>query len=162
MSKKKKTKASTKAGKTTPRRRRKGWVTPVVGVLLVLAAAAGYFFLGRQPSPARLQAAAADCPLEGVQRAERRSPLPANLFVGRVRSAYASADTIPAVMDRLYCYCRCRENMGHKSLLSCYADTHASGCDVCIVEAEMAAQMTAKGACPAEIQQAIDRRFGQS
>ncbi len=116
---------------------------------------------GRQPSPSELHAAAANCPTEGVRRLEHRSALPASLFVGRVKAAYASAQAIPAVLDQLYCYCHCRENIGHKSLLSCYADTHAAGCDVCIIEAEMAAQMTAQGSCPAEIQKAIDQRFGQ-
>jgi hypothetical protein len=162
MSKKRKTKTRAKAKATAPKRRRKGWLAPLVGGLLILAAA-GYFFLaGKQPSQAQLQTAAANCPTERLRGGERRSALPSSLFVGRVRSAYATAKAIPAVVDQLYCYCRCRENMGHKSLLSCYADTHASACDVCIVEAEMAAQLTAKGACPSEIQQAIDKRFGQS
>jgi hypothetical protein len=97
-----------------------------------------------------------------MRRAEHRRTLPASFFVGRVRAAYAAAQEIPEVVDQLYCYCRCRENIGHKSLLSCYADRHAAGCDICIVEAEMARQMTSKGYCPAEIQQAIDKRFGRS
>ncbi|MFQ5693078.1 MAG: hypothetical protein ACE5IM_08555 [Nitrospinota bacterium] len=57
---------------------------------------------------------------------ERRPVLPAALFVGRVREAYAEAKRIPEVFDRLYCYCRCREGHGHKTLLTCYTVTHAS------------------------------------
>lgn len=161
MSKKKKTKSKAKARKAAPKRRRIGWVTPLVGVFLLLAAA-GYFYSGKQSSQAQLQAAAANCPTERLLGGERRSALPSKLFIGRVGAAYATAKAIPAVMDQIYCYCRCRENMGHKSLLSCYADTHASGCDVCVIEAEIVAQMTAEGSCPAEIQQAIDKRFGQT
>lgn len=57
---------------------------------------------------------------------ERRPVLPAGLFVGRVRQAYAMAARIPEVLDRLYCYCRCKEGHGHKTLLTCYTVTHAS------------------------------------
>lgn len=160
MSKKKKTKAKakTKATGGKARRRRKRWLAPAIAALFVLAAA-GYFFFARQPSPARLQATAANCPVEGMRRAEMRATLPPKLFVGQVRSAYAVARAIPAVLDQLYCYCRCKESIGHKSLLSCYTDTHGANCGICIAQAEMAAQMTDKGACPAEIQQAMDRRF---
>lgn len=161
MSKKKKAKAKTSARRASSGGRKKGLLAPIAGVLLIVAAVVGYFMFVKQPSPSELQAAASNCPTEGVKRLERRSALPANLFVGRVRAAYASAKAIPAVIDQLYCYCHCRENIGHKSLLSCYTDTHAAGCDVCIVEAEMAAQMTGKGYCPDQIQKAIDKRFGK-
>ena len=153
-------KKKTKARTGVARRLRKKWFTPVVGAFLILAAAVGYYYFARQPSPAELQAAAANCSLEKVRWAERRSLLSSKFFVGRVRTAYATAKAIPAVLDRLYCYCRCKENMGHKSLLSCYADTHAANCNVCLTEAEMAAEMVGDGLCPDEIQQAIDRRFG--
>jgi hypothetical protein len=161
MSKQKKTKTKAAARKASSKSRKKGMALPIAGVLLIVAAAVGYFMFVKQPKPAELHAASANCPMEGVKRLERRPVLPPDLFVGRVKSAYAAAKAIPAVVDQLYCYCHCRENIGHKSLLSCYAGTHAAGCDVCIVEAEMAAQMTGKGYCPAEIQQAIDKRFGK-
>lgn len=156
MSKKKKTKAR----KGVSRRRWKGWIPTGIVAILTLATAVGYYYFARQPSPAELQASAANCSLEEVRWAERRPLLPSKLFVGRVRSAYAVAKAIPNVVDKLYCYCQCQENMGHKSLLSCYADTHAANCNVCLTEVEMAAKMTDKGLCPAEIQKAIDRRFG--
>ena len=57
---------------------------------------------------------------------ETRPTLPPSLFSGKVREAYAIARDIPEVLDQLYCYCRCRENFGHKNLLSCYVDNHAS------------------------------------
>ena len=162
MSKKKARATKVKTRKSAAKKGKKGMFAPIAGALLILAGVGGYFLFVRQPTPARLQAASAKCLTAGVKRLERRPVLPPSLFVGRVRSAYAFAQATPAVLDQLYCYCHCRENIGHKSLLSCYASTHAAGCDVCVVEAEMAAQLTAKGLCPAEIQQAIDRRFGQS
>jgi hypothetical protein len=49
-----------------------------------------------------------------------------NLRENRPTLSPAIARAIPEVLDRLYCYCRCRENFAHKNLLSCYIDTHAS------------------------------------
>ena len=57
---------------------------------------------------------------------ETRPTLSPALFVGRAAEAYRVAKKIPEVLDHLYCYCRCAENFGHKSLLSCYVDKHAS------------------------------------
>ncbi len=57
---------------------------------------------------------------------EKRATLSPSLFVGKVARAYGVAKEIPEVLDQLYCYCECKENIGHKSLLSCYADRHAS------------------------------------
>ena len=57
---------------------------------------------------------------------ENRPTLSPQRFSGKVKRAYEIARKIPEVLDRLYCYCRCRENSGHKNLLSCYVDTHAS------------------------------------
>ncbi|CAB1074550.1 hypothetical protein D1AOALGA4SA_2369 [Olavius algarvensis Delta 1 endosymbiont] len=57
---------------------------------------------------------------------EDRPTLSPLRFSGTFRMAYEVARAIPEVLDQLYCYCRCQENMGHKNLLSCYVDTHAS------------------------------------
>lgn len=43
-----------------------------------------------------------------------------------IREAYAAAKKIPWIIDSIYCYCYCKESFGHKSLLSCYVDDHAS------------------------------------
>lgn len=57
---------------------------------------------------------------------ETRATLSPILFVGQPAEAYDIAKEIPEVLDQLYCYCRCAENFGHKSLLSCYVDNHAA------------------------------------
>lgn len=45
-----------------------------------------------------------------------------------VREAYAMADRNKAVLDKLFCYCQCyRPPFHHKSLLSCFAETHGAG-----------------------------------
>jgi hypothetical protein len=63
------------------------------------------------------------------------------------------------VFDGLYCYCECKENFGHKSLLTCFESEHGASCDICLTEAAMAAEMHANGASLDAIRQAIDARF---
>jgi hypothetical protein len=95
----------------------------LAGGVLVLAGAY-YLYQGeKQPAPS---VQLAEFNKENINLREKRPTLSPQQFTGRVRDAYAVARTIPEVLDKLYCYCRCRENFGHKSLLSCYVDTHAS------------------------------------
>jgi hypothetical protein len=64
---------------------------------------------------------------ESLRRGETRATLDPNLFQDpRVRQAYRIAKDIPWVLDSIYCFCYCEESFGHKSVLSCYVDTHAS------------------------------------
>ena len=58
---------------------------------------------------------------------ENRPVLPATLFSGIAAVAYRQAAEIPRVLDQLYCYCRCKENFGHKNLLTCFATRHGAG-----------------------------------
>ena len=87
--------------------------------------------------------------------------LPASMFGEdeRLVRAYTAARTMPGVFDGLYCYCHCKEDMGHVSLLTCYESEHAASCDICLAEAAMAAQMHGQGATLEEIRHAIDARF---
>ena len=87
--------------------------------------------------------------------------LPASLFGEdqRLVRAYTAARAMPEVFDGLYCYCHCKEDMGHVSLLTCYESEHAASCDICLAEGEMAATMHAQGASLEEIRRAIDVRF---
>ncbi len=98
----------------------------VMAVGAVLLAGGGFFFYkSRAVTPVSVQAVApAVAAGSGLQ--ETRPTLPPEIFSGKVRQAYAIARDIPQVLDKLYCYCRCRENFGHKNLLSCYVDNHAS------------------------------------
>jgi hypothetical protein len=94
-----------------------------IGVGLVLT---GGFFLYQKKEPQRLSSELTQPKKENVRLREKRNTLSPQRFRGRVYVAYQIAREIPEVLDRLYCYCRCRENNGHKNLLSCYVDTHAS------------------------------------
>jgi hypothetical protein len=77
----------------------------------------------------------------------------------RVRDAYTAAKKYAHVLESIYCYCRCKENIGHRALVECFETDHASHCDVCMNEAIIAARMTEQGKTPKEIQKAIDAYY---
>ena len=87
--------------------------------------------------------------------------LPASTFGEdeRLVRAYTAARAMPEVFDGLYCYCHCKEDMGHVSLLTCYESEHAASCDICLAEAAMAAEMHGQGASLEDNRRAIDARF---
>lgn len=78
----------------------------------------------------------------------------------RVEETYRMAAAIPQVLDGLYCYCHCSENLDHYSLLECFQSDHAAGCDVCLSEALTAYRMTQQGASLAAVRKAIDDVYG--
>ena len=81
------------------------------------------------------------------------------LFTGIARQAYAAAAMIPEVLDRLYCYCYCAEDHGHKSLRTCFTEGHGANCDICINEALLAQKLHEKGAIIQEIRDSIDSQY---
>ena len=128
MSKKKKRNSAQHAGKSEgaapqPEKRSK-YIFPALAVGIVLLITVGYFLFWEEkapkPSPER-----AKLGKESVGLRENRPTLSPGKFTGKVKQAYEIARTIPEVLDRLYCYCQCGD-IGHKSLLSCYVDDHAS------------------------------------
>lgn len=115
-------------GKKNPRKQSKsprgsqgGGVRLAVGLLAVLGLAAGIFYW-KAPAPSSTAALKARVP-----GGERRPTLSPALFTGVVAQAYQVAREIPQVLDQLYCWCKCIENSGHKSNLSCFVDSHAAG-----------------------------------
>jgi hypothetical protein len=77
----------------------------------------------------------------------------------RVHDAYIAAKKYAHVLESIYCYCRCKENIGHRALVECFETDHASHCDVCMNEAIIAARLTQEGRTPKEIQKAIDAYY---
>jgi hypothetical protein len=100
--------------------------------------------------PAYFPSAAAARPFPAVLPAVEFSRYPA------IERAYAVAAEIPGVLAQQPCYCHC-DRMGHRSLLDCYASEHAAGCDICLMEALYAGQMTQQGQNPATIRQEVIR-----
>jgi hypothetical protein len=74
--------------------------------------------------------------------------------------AYAAARNAPAILDGLYCHCHCRENAGHRSLLTCFESDHGAYCDICMGEAMLAVQLAGQGSSLNQIRRAIDAQFG--
>ncbi len=125
------------------------WVVAAVAVL----AAALLLVTGRTASAGRHPV-----PRAGVTGA---AVLPAVRFGEdqRLVRAYTAARALPEVFDGLYCYCQCKENFGHRSLLTCFESEHGASCDICLDEAALAAEMHANGASLDAIRAAIDARF---
>jgi hypothetical protein len=97
----------------------------------------------------------------GLRGGETRDTLNPEYFVGATKAAYQIAKEIPEVLDSLHCYCECKKNFGHKSLLSCYVDDHGAYCDICMDEAFMAYELHKQGKSVAEIRRAVDERYAR-
>ncbi|GMR04406.1 MAG: hypothetical protein BMS9Abin23_0303 [Thermodesulfobacteriota bacterium] len=92
---------------------------------------------------------------------ETRDTLSPAYFTGTAAKAYWVAKEIPEVLDSLHCYCECKKNFGHKSLLTCYVDNHAQRCGICQDEAFMAYDLYTKGHDIGFIRKAVDDRFSR-
>ena len=130
MAKKKKknkpTKHTTRPIQKAPEPKKRSNVTLlalIAGGILVLT---GAYFLYQGEKPPASSPQLTELKTDTGNLREKRPTLAPHKFTGKVRRAYEVARAIPQVLDRLYCYCRCRENFNHKNLLSCYVDTHAS------------------------------------
>jgi len=108
-----------------PRARKKTVPWSVVGVsATVVVGLASWGWLGSS-SPER-HSDLLHSPVGVHERHEQGTPLSPALFVGQTARTYQIAHEIPDILDQLYCYCECDKQMGHKSLLSCFIDSHAA------------------------------------
>ena len=125
MGKQKGARQGGKASSRAESEEKRGRFTPMLIVAAALVVAVGSFlWLGGVRTAPPGQGAAGGGAYAALR--ETNPTLAPEDFTGVVRQAYQAARDIPEVLDRLYCYCRCRENHGHKNLLSCYVGTHAS------------------------------------
>ena len=114
-------------GKVQPNIGRRRFLFGSTGVIAAgIAAGFGLYRFTRSSNPQVQAKPFGPEDLAKLPRRETRPTLPPTLFMGRVAAAYAVAKRVPALLDQLYCYCQCKENIGHKSLLSCYVGRHAS------------------------------------
>ena len=90
---------------------------------------------------------------------EKRSVMNPTMFIGRTARAYRAAADIPKVLDSLFCYCYCKRNHGHKTLLTCFTNEHGSKCDICIGEALYACELYKQGKSLDDIIVAVDKKF---
>ena len=93
------------------------------------------------------------------QLIENKPVLSSALFSGKTALAYKYAAEIPKVIDSQFCYCYCKKDHGHKSLLTCFTSMHGSKCEICINEVIYAYELYQEGKSLDEIVVAVDRKF---
>jgi hypothetical protein len=127
-------------------------------VVLMAGAGFGIGFAHGQQSGATQSAepSGPDSDIPAYHAAPSKGPLPATLdpkgFTdARTQNIYALAAKVKPVLYQQPCYCRCDREVGHKSLLDCFSDSHGSFCDVCKKEAAYSYEQTKLGKTPAEI-----------
>ena len=96
---------------------------------------------------------------QGGTLIETRPILSDAFFTGKVAMAYRIAAEIPKVLDSQFCYCYCKQEKKHKTLLTCFTNKHGSKCETCINEVLYAYEMYKKGLTLDEIVIAIDKKF---
>lgn len=129
----------------------------IFGSLAVLALTI-YFAVGSEESsiperPIRIS------PLDLI---ETRPVLAPAIFRGRAALAYQYAAEIPEVLDNQFCYCHCRLNFNHKTLLTCFTGDHGAKCSICQNEVFRSYQLHKKGLSISEISKKIDKEFYRS
>jgi hypothetical protein len=79
---------------------------------------------------------------------------------------YEAAAADEEAMTQVRCYCGCEGFLDHRHLLDCFVrpdggwERHATGCTVCLAEAEEVLDLRARGVGLDEIVERIDRRYG--
>lgn len=97
----------------------------------------------------------------GAFGGEKRPTMSPGHFIGKTGRAYKAAKENPDLLDKIYCYCKCQDNFGHKSLLTCFVDRHGSQCGICMDEALMASDLRKKGYGDKEIVEKINAKFSK-
>lgn len=97
--------------------------------------------------------------IEQYRGGETKAVLSPARFVGKTAASYRIAERFGNMLDYMFCYCNCAKNIGHKSLLSCFTDTHAANCGICQDQAFYAANLYEKNNDIAQVRQAVDRKF---
>ena len=93
------------------------------------------------------------------QLIETRPVMSSVFYTGKAAEAYRIAAEIPKIIDSQFCYCYCKKNHQHKTLLTCFTNKHGSKCDICINEVLYAYQLYKQGKTLDEIVVSIDRKF---
>lgn len=138
--------------KNTPKKNLNKFALPLFSVTILLALTA--VFIATKQGGGGTPVA----PATG-QLIETRPVLSSAFFTGKVAQAYKIAAEIPKVLDSQFCYCYCKQEKKHKTLLTCFTNKHGSKCDTCINEVLYAYEMYKKGLTLDEIVIAIDKKF---
>ncbi len=126
----------------------------LIGLVLAVMIVVGGVYVATKPA-ADVQPVA---PATGTL-IETRPVLSDALFTGKVAQAYRIAAEIPKVIDSQFCYCYCKKEHGHKTLLTCFTNRHGAKCEICINEVLYAYELYKKGYTLDDIVIAIDKKF---
>lgn len=146
---KKKSKKNPRSQKT-PSPRGRHVLPALLGVAALAAVAGGFWFTQPTAQPV--------APATGAL-VETRPVLTPALFSGKAKLAYQYAAEIPKVIDSQFCYCYCKRNNNHKTLLTCFTTMHGSKCDICMDEVIYAYELYQQGKTLDEIVVAVDKKF---
>lgn len=76
----------------------------------------------------------------------------------------AAAEDVEA-FTAVRCYCGCEDFLGHEDLLACFVrddggwERHATGCGICLAQADMVVDLREQGRSVDEIVEAVDDRY---
>ena len=90
---------------------------------------------------------------------ENRPVMSSAFYTGKAAEAYRIAAEIPKIIDSQFCYCYCKKNHQHKTLLTCFTNEHGSKCDTCINEVLYAYELYKQGKTLDEIIVLVDKKF---
>ena len=136
-----------KKRKTKPNLRPLIFISTIVLVLVIVYSATKPVEYGTPIAPAT------------GQLIETRSVMSSAFYTGKVAEAYRIAAEIPKVIDSQFCYCYCKKNHQHKTLLTCFTNEHGSKCDTCINEVLYSYELYKQGKTLDEIIVSVDKKF---
>jgi hypothetical protein len=82
------------------------------------------------------------------------------------RELYLAADEDPEAFHAVRCYCGCEDFLGHPDLRACFLrpgggwEAHATGCGICLAQAEIVRDLREAGTPLTDVIDAIDERYG--
>jgi hypothetical protein len=153
MGKRKSNKKNKSGGKKAPTGKTLRTASAFIAVILMVLG--GVYVYTKPPGRAT---ASNPAPAMG-QLVENRPVLSSALFSGKTALAYKYAAEIPKVIDSQFCYCYCKKDHGHKTLLTCFTSMHGSKCETCMEEVIYAYQLYQEGQSLDEIVVAVDKKF---
>jgi Protein of unknown function with PCYCGC motif len=130
--------------------------------LLALACASSILLLASDASVTHPQESQDTAPLAYHDHAPTE-PLPAILDPAQFSNnhpafvTYTLAARMKEVLYQVPCYCPCRKNLGHQSLLDCYTSTHGVRCPTCQKEVLFCYLQHKKGKTSAQIRDAMSK-----
>jgi hypothetical protein len=134
---------------------------PIVHVVIVLGvvlAIGAFLYQNNEPSAGADSGITAEN-IETYRGGETKAVLNPARFTGKTAASYRVAEKNRDMLDYMYCYCYCAKSIGHKSLLSCFADSHAANCGICQDQAFYAANLYKENSDIAQVRKAVDRKF---